>query len=119
MVARMMIAVSAVLILIEQIDSYGFIRLFIPRIPSTPFILSYKKNGEKGISLFELVSIEYPVAIGILFDCQGDPVIRYYYAELSAFGFHLNDMQKKSIAWLLSELNECVVSHVRTQAIER
>lgn len=41
-------------------------------------------------------------------------MIRYYYAELSAFGFRLNDMQKKSIAWLLSELNECVVSHVRT-----
>lgn len=40
--------------------------------------------------------------------------MRYYYAELSAFGYRLNDMQKKSIAWLLSELNECVVSQLRT-----
>ena len=46
-----------------KIDDYGFIRLFIPRLPSTPFILSYKKKGEKNLSLFELISIEYPVLL--------------------------------------------------------
>ena len=94
MVARMMIA----------INEYGFIRLFIPRVPSTPFLMGYRKKLERGMSLFELVSIEY----------QGDSRVRYYYAELKHFNFVLNDMQKKSIAWLLSELNECVIVQLRT-----
>lgn len=56
------------------------------------------------MNLFELVSIQY----------QGDSRVRYYYAELKPFHFVLNDMQKKSIAWLLSELNECVIVQLRT-----
>ena len=87
-----------------KINEYGFIRLFIPRVPSTPFLMGYRKKLEKGMSLFELVSIEY----------QGDSRVRYYYAELKHFNFVLNDMQKKSIAWLLSELNECVIVQLRT-----
>ncbi|KAK8824475.1 hypothetical protein WA577_006872 [Blastocystis sp. JDR] len=97
MVARMLIAM----------DSYGFIRKFIPRLPSTLLVLGYKKKLEEGVSLFELVSIEY----------KGDSHICYYYADLTALGYRLNDNQKKSIAWLLSELNECVVSQVRTFAV--
>lgn len=56
------------------------------------------------MNLFELVSIQF----------QGDGQVRYYYAELKHFNFVLNDMQKKSIAWLLSELNECVIVQLRT-----
>lgn len=104
MVARMLIAVVLTSSSHPQMDSYGFIRKFIPRLPSTLLVLGYKKKLEEGVSLFELVSIEY----------KGDNHICYYYADLSALGYHLNDNQKKSIAWLLSELNECVVSQVRT-----
>ena len=56
------------------------------------------------MTLFELVSVEY----------KGDPRICYYYADLSSLGCKLNDNQKKSISWLLGELNECVISQVRT-----
>ena len=108
MVARMMIAVRSAPSIHRQIDEYGFIRLFIPRVPSTPFLMAYRKKLEKGVILFELVSIEY----------QGDQKVRYYYAELKHFRFVLNEMQKKSIAWLLSELNECVVVQLRTQGWE-
>ena len=104
MIARMLIAVRLAFLPHRQMDSYGFIRKFIPRLPSTLLVLGYKKKLEEGVSLFELVSIEY----------KGDSHICYYYADLTALGYRLNDNQKKSIAWLLSELNECVVSQVRT-----
>ncbi|KAK8804609.1 hypothetical protein WA538_004247 [Blastocystis sp. DL] len=94
LVARMMIV----------IDDYGFIRHFIPRTPTTLYVLGYRKTAEKNLSVFELVSVE----------SKGDDRIRYYYADLKCLGYTLNDMQKKTIAWFLSELNECVVVQLRT-----
>ncbi|KAK8808189.1 hypothetical protein WA171_001411 [Blastocystis sp. BT1] len=98
LVARMMIV----------IDDYGFIRNFIPRIPSSLFVLGYRKKADKNLTLFEFVSVEN----------RGDSHVRYYYADLGCLGYKLNDMQKKSIAWLLSEMNECVVVQLRTFRVQ-
>lgn len=72
-------------------DEYGFIRTFIPRKPTSLFILAYRKKADRNLTIFELTSIESKVRKEVIFLREYDGVgyhCNHLYSNLLHLHFH-------------------------------
>ncbi|KAK8803528.1 hypothetical protein WA158_001222 [Blastocystis sp. Blastoise] len=91
--------------MIMWLDGSGYIRRFTFRLPSSN-LLKHLQDTE--LTAVELISYQYPE----------ENRVRYYYGEITEFGYKLTESQKKTVRWLLSLLNDCAIENLRSHKVD-